>query len=157
MAGTFAYTRGNKTRRSITAPNLKQCREQPSGLIHLKFVNLNPDAVQSYSTFEQTCAGREYDRDFDQPSRHVCSSSKLRRKVNQYPDADEEKRLRVLIIRSGLQWSHVTRNSTIACVKTDIRTRKSGLSQPASRPILCNRDGTEKSDSAAGDIQQSFQ
>ncbi|KAA6355107.1 MAG: hypothetical protein EZS28_049366 [Streblomastix strix] len=33
-----------------------------------------------------------------------------------------------------------------------MRTRKSGPSQPASRPILRNRDGTRTIDSIAGDV-----
>ncbi|KAA6337650.1 MAG: hypothetical protein EZS28_052768, partial [Streblomastix strix] len=48
-------------------------------------------------------------------------------------------------------WGYVTRDSSIACVEIDIRTGKLGPSQPASRPIFCNRDGTRKTDSTAGD------
>ncbi|KAA6392227.1 MAG: hypothetical protein EZS28_012243 [Streblomastix strix] len=44
---------------------------------------------------------------------------------------------------------YVTRNSTIACFGTDIGTRKLGLSQHASRPILRNFDQTGTIDSAA--------
>ncbi|KAA6378054.1 MAG: hypothetical protein EZS28_026421 [Streblomastix strix] len=51
-----------------------------------------------------------------------------------------------------LQWSHVTRNSTIAFVRTDTKITKSRPSQPASRPIIRNRDGTRAIDSAAGDV-----
>ncbi|KAA6373743.1 MAG: hypothetical protein EZS28_030729, partial [Streblomastix strix] len=36
---------------------------------------------------------------------------------------------------------------------TDIRTRKSGLSQSASRPIFRNNDGTRATNSTAGDVQ----
>ncbi|KAA6318328.1 MAG: hypothetical protein EZS28_054963, partial [Streblomastix strix] len=72
--------------------------------------------------------------------------------VNLHPDTDEGRRLRGLIIRSGLQRSHVTRNSTIACVETDTRIRMSRPSQPTSRPILRNRDGTRAIDSTAGNV-----
>ncbi|KAA6384847.1 MAG: hypothetical protein EZS28_019628 [Streblomastix strix] len=48
--------------------------------------------------------------------------------------------------------SHVTRNSTIACVETDTSLRKSRPLQPASRPILRNSSGTRAIDSTAGDV-----
>ncbi|KAA6353803.1 MAG: hypothetical protein EZS28_050669, partial [Streblomastix strix] len=46
----------------------------------------------------------------------------------------------------------VTRNSTIACVEINIRTGKLRPSQPASRPILRNCDGTRITDSTTGDV-----
>ncbi|KAA6365348.1 MAG: hypothetical protein EZS28_039125 [Streblomastix strix] len=73
--------------------------------------------------------------------------------ANLYPDTDEGRRLRSLIIRSGLQWGQAARNFTIAYVEIDIMTRKSEPSQPASRPILRNCDGTKTLDSTAGDVQ----
>ncbi|KAA6389401.1 MAG: hypothetical protein EZS28_015074 [Streblomastix strix] len=83
---------------------------------------------------------------------NVCSTTTLCRKFNLHLDTDEGRRLRAPIIRSGQQWSLVTRNSTIACVETNIGTMNSRLSQPARRPILRNCDGTRTTDSVASDV-----
>ncbi|KAA6320734.1 MAG: hypothetical protein EZS28_054645, partial [Streblomastix strix] len=73
-------------------------------------------------------------------------------KVDLHLDTDARRRLRGLTIRSELQRSRVTRNSSIACVEINIGTGKLRPSQPASRPILRNCDGTRTVDSTAGDV-----
>ncbi|KAA6360264.1 MAG: hypothetical protein EZS28_044208, partial [Streblomastix strix] len=98
QGANFARTRGDKTRRGTTAPNLEQRREQPGRRVHLEFVISNPDAVQAYNTFDSTRAGREYERDIDCPGRHAHCSTMLRRNVNLHLDTDERRRLRGLII-----------------------------------------------------------
>ncbi|KAA6355108.1 MAG: hypothetical protein EZS28_049367, partial [Streblomastix strix] len=94
----FACTRGEKTRRGTTTPNLEQRREQPCGHIHSEFVISNPDAVQADNTFDSTCTGRQHERDNDQSSWHVCYTTTLRRKVNLLQNADKRGRLRGLTI-----------------------------------------------------------
>ncbi|KAA6367357.1 MAG: hypothetical protein EZS28_037114, partial [Streblomastix strix] len=81
-----------------------------------------------------------------------CCTTTLRRKVNLHPDTDERRRIWGLIIRPGLQRSHFTRNSTIACVETDTRTRKLRPNQSTSRPLLRSHDVTRTADSTAGDV-----
>ncbi|KAA6356312.1 MAG: hypothetical protein EZS28_048162, partial [Streblomastix strix] len=103
QGANFAFTRGNKTRRSTTTPNIEQRREQPGRRVHSEFVISNPDAVQADNTFDLVRTGRGHEKDIYRPSRHVCCTTTLRRKVNLHPDTDEKRRLRVLIIRSGLQ------------------------------------------------------
>ncbi|KAA6366387.1 MAG: hypothetical protein EZS28_038088 [Streblomastix strix] len=65
QSANFARTRGDKTRRSATAPNLEHGREQPRGRIHSEFVISNLDAVQAYYTINSTCSGREHEKDID--------------------------------------------------------------------------------------------
>ncbi|KAA6385469.1 MAG: hypothetical protein EZS28_019006 [Streblomastix strix] len=127
QGANFARTKSDKTRRVTTAPESDRRREQPVLSLYSEFVVSNPDAVQAYNTFDSACTGREHERDTDWP-------------------------IKSIIILSGLQRTYVTRNSTIACVEIDIRTRKSGPSKPTSRPVLRNYGGTGTIDSTAGDV-----
>ncbi|KAA6373406.1 MAG: hypothetical protein EZS28_031069, partial [Streblomastix strix] len=98
QGANFVYSRVSKTRRSTVAPSFEQRREQPSGWIHSEFVVQNPDAAQAYNTLDSICTRRKHERDIDRPSKHVCGTITLRRKVNLQPNTDDGRRLRGLII-----------------------------------------------------------
>ncbi|KAA6398692.1 MAG: hypothetical protein EZS28_005784 [Streblomastix strix] len=152
QGANFASFRDNQIRRNTTAPNPQLHRELSSQVIFSEFLISNLDITHFINTIDSTCTEMEYDRDIQLPSKHVCCTTMLRRKVNLYPDSDERNRLRGLISSSGLQWICVKRNSTISCVETDTRIRKSGPSNPERWLKLRKHDGTGTIYSATDDV-----
>ncbi|KAA6378354.1 MAG: hypothetical protein EZS28_026122, partial [Streblomastix strix] len=138
QCANFICARSHKTRRGTTTLDIVQQCEQPDRRIHPKSVILNFVALQANNTINIARTRRQYLRDIDQPSKHVCCTAVLRGKVNVYPNPDERRHARRTIVRHGLQRSYVTRNKAVSRIRTNAGPKKSGLGKSASRPILRN-------------------